>query len=485
MKNCKNLSPSLILSLFFALLTWIIFYPGIFSVDSLYTIQEASTWSISDARSPFITMLLALLLRAGGTVGMLTLLQTLSGFLGLRRLVLAITNLFPDKPSRREWIACIVICLLSSPLTPMQVYFATFWFDTWLAILLLWIIALLLELAGATTADSPGENHYRIFLLTILIAVAMLARPNSPILYPVFALAFLGALRKKSIERRTLLLLALCPLLLYSLLVTFQYKVIRVRQVHPERVAFALDLASMLAYDPGICKTLTLPSCRIVLEKFPPGFKVGHGAIDRTLNQGLGRSEPGFIELFTSPFLKKDLFIAASRYPGIYSTVKILNFLDYINFRQQYYYQSFTPPNDFNLFFDTRFDFVRNKLFLLLSRVYQHHILKYFSFVHLTWIIANLAGIFFFFTIGARSYQHKFLTIILSIPAVYYLSYLLAMTASDFRFMYPSLLITQVITLTLVLQYLPSEKIFRVLSTIVGMWRDILRMGNTEAIRRV
>jgi hypothetical protein len=485
MKKRKNLSPSLIISLFFALLTWIIFYPGILSVDSLYTIQEASTGSISDARSPFITMLLALFLRLGGTVGMLTLFQTLSGFLGLRRFILAITSLFPNGKLKREWIACIVISLLSSPLTPVQVYFATFWVDTWLAILLLWIAAVLLELAVEINKINSGKNHYRIFLLIILIVFAMLARPNSPILYPALALAFLSMLRNKSFDNRALLFLALCPLMVYFLFVTFQYRVIGVKRVHPERVAFALDLASMLVYDPSICETLSLPSCRIVLEKFPPEFIVGHGAIDRTLNQGLASSEPGFVELFTSPSLKKDLSIASFRYPGIYSTVKILNFLDYIKFRRQYYYQSFIPPNDFSLYFDNRFEFARNILLLLLSKVYRHPILKYFSFVHVTWIIGNLAGILFFLTFGAKFRQYKFLALVLNIPAVYYFSYLLAMTASDFRFMYPSLLITQAIIITLVFHGLASKNLFIALSTIVGMCRDILRQRSTEAIRHV
>jgi len=196
-------------------------------------------------------------------------------------------------------------------------------------------------------------------------------------------------------------------------------------------VAFALDLASMLTYDPTICQTLSLRSCRIILENFPSKFIAGQGAIDKTLNQGLGISEPGFVELFRSPSLKQDILLAASRFPKIYATVKILNFLDYIRPRHQFYYQSFIYPNNFNLSFDPRFEFARNKLFLLLHKVYQHPFLKYFSFVHLTWIIVNLGGILFFMVIGGKSRQYKFFTLILYIPAAYSFSYLLAMTSSS------------------------------------------------------
>jgi hypothetical protein len=40
------------------------------------------------------------------------------------------------------------------------------------------------------------------------------------------------------------------------------------------------------------------------------------------------------------------------------------------------------------------------------------------------------------------------LALIMAIPASYYLSYLIALTASDFRFMYPSTLVMQVSVLT-------------------------------------
>ena len=473
MKDRKKLSPSLIISFSFALFTWIIFYPGILSVDSLYTLREASTGHISDARSPFITMLLALLLKAGGSIGTLTLLQTLSGFLGLRRLILAILGSLSVEKIKSEWVTCIVIILLYSPLTPLQVYFATFWFDTWLVILLLWIVALLLELAVETNSINSIKDRYKIFVLIILIVSVMLTRPNSPILYPALALIFFTVLRNKFVSSKASFFLVLCPLMLYLFFVPFQYKMIGVKREHPERVALALDLASMLTYEPTICDNLSLPSCHIVLENFPAEFIVGHGAIDHTLNQGLGRSDPGFVELFTDPSLKRDLFLAASRYPGVYSTVKILNFLDYIRPRDQYYYQSFIQPNSFDLSFDPRFELARNEHFLILHKVYQHPFLKYFSFVHITWIIVNLVGILFFFVIRRKSQQYKLFALVLCIPAVYYFSYLLAMTASDFRFMYPSLLITQVILMTLVFQYLFSKNFIIALSAIVDRWRDI------------
>jgi CHASE2 domain-containing sensor protein len=71
--------------------------------------------------------------------------------------------------------------------------------------------------------------------------------------------------------------------------------------------------------------------------------------------------------------------------------------------------------------------------------------------VHLPWLVIDVCGIVACILIALRSRQrdkYLFFSIILTIPASYYISYLIAITASDFRFMYPSTLVMQVITLT-------------------------------------
>ncbi|HEU0293821.1 MAG TPA: hypothetical protein VFR47_13860 [Anaerolineales bacterium] len=466
------------MSFIFALITWVIFYPGILSVDSLSIIREARLGDFSDIRSPFITILLSLFLQAGGTLGLLTLLQCLLGFFGFRRLALAITELFSIERARQEWIACFVIVVLTLPLTPMPVYFATFWLDTWLAIFLLWVAALLLELANDTSTVVSGKNRVKIFLLIMLMIFVMLTRLNSPILHPTLTLGLLSVLWKKSISRKALLALALSPLLFYLPFVLMQHEIIGVKRAHQERIVLALDLASMLTYDPSICQTLSLRSCDIIQGRLSPEFVAGNGAIDHTLNQGLGTMEPAFVELAFSSFLFQDMWGAVKHYPVTYAEVKVLNFMDYIRPRDRYYYQSFMHPNNLGFVFNPRFDIVRNKVFVLLHEVYEHPILKFFSFVHLPWLIINLIGILFCFLYKPKSEQLKILCLILFIPATYYGSYLIALTASDFRFMYPSTLLVQVIILTLIAQ------IIAVWAT-AGRWRDTPLGQSIETIQKV
>lgn len=456
-KKRKIFSLSLIISLCFGVFTWIVFYPGVLSADSLYTYYEASTGSFSDVRPPLLTLILFILLKVGGNIGLLTFVECLLGFLGVRRLALALLKLFASRRAFQEIATSFIILLLSSPLTPMPIYFATFWFDSWLAIFLLWVSALLIEVAIEVPV-APSRIRPKVFLIILFITLVMLIRLNSTILYLPLILALSWVLFRLHLPLKKLIMVLLSPIIFYFLFLFFQYNILEVRKVHTERVPFALDLASMLTYDPTICKNLSLPSCQIVLEEFPPEFVVGKGAIDRTMNQGLGRSDPGFIDLVMSPYLSEDLLLAATNYPLTYGIVKGLNFLDYISPRDQYYYQSFMHPNNLNLKFNSHFEFVRNTLFRVLHTVYKHPILKLFSFVHFPWIVLNLFGIFYYLKSGQNAVVQKLLGLVLLTPGLYYFSYLLALTASEFRYMYPSTLLIQVIFLAFMLRKLISGK---------------------------
>jgi hypothetical protein len=450
MINGIRFSPSRAISLVLALTVWMVFYPGTLSVDSLSTYHEAITRNFTDARPPFFAFVLFLFLKAGGTLGLFTLLGCLLGYLGVRRLLLAVTNLFGVERKRREIIASMGILILSSPLTPMPIYFVTLWFDTWLAIFLLWTIALLLELRRELVENASEMNWSKIFVVLILIVLVMLVRWNSVILYPALILAGFGAMRDRIVSRRILFALAISPLAVYILFLAAQYGILGVTRAYQERIVFALDLASMITHDPSICATLSLQSCDIVQGNITPQFIVGAGAIDHTLNQGLGTIEPTFVELALNPFLPNDLLQAGMGFPRTYGTVKLMNFLDYLRPQPRYYFQSFIHPNNLGLSLNSRFTFVRHRYVEILRLVYTHPVLKMFSFAHITWVILNLAGILYCLVFKQDSRRHIFLCLILIVPMLYVLSYLLALTASDFRFMYPSTLLVQAITIGLI-----------------------------------
>jgi len=384
-------------------------------------------------------------------------LSCLLGFLGVRRLLLAIADFFSAGRQRQELVASIGTLLLSLPLTPMPIYFVTLWIDSWLILFLLWTIVLLLELSKAATRTITKKDRFKIIAPLILISLVMLTRWNSLILYAPLILIWSMILWDKFYSRKILLTLAISPLVICCLFLYLQYNVIGVRRTHNERVALALDMASMIVFDPSVCETLPLESCDLIQGKITNQFIVGAGAIDYTINQGLSTMEPAYVALTLNPSLPHELWLAATHYPWIYGTIKVLNFWDYIRPRDRYYYQSFMHPNNLNLSFNPRFEPIRNELFILLHVVYEQPVLKFVSFVHLPWIMINLIGIVLCFVFGQKTGQLRVTGMILLIPATYYFSYLIALAASDFRYMYPSTLIMQMITIGFLLT-LPAPK---------------------------
>jgi len=405
-----------------------------------------------------MAFVLFLFFKAGGTIGLFTLVECLLGYLGVRNLLLALTDLFSASRARREGIASAGLLLLSSPLSPMPVYFVTLWFDSWLAIFLLWTLYFMLALLKNRGDAISRSDVITIIIIGILITLVMLVRWNSVTLYPILILLFCSILIRRLVPRRMLILVAMSPLAAYILFLFFEYYVAEVKAMHTERVSLALDLASMIVYEPSICETLKLQSCELVNGKITPEFVVGDGAIDHTINQGLRWMEPAFISLVNHKSLTSDMLQAAMHFPGTYAKVKALNFLDYMTPRPRYYFQSFIHPNDLGLYLNSQFDSVRTRYIALLHWVYSHPILKMLSFAHVTWMILDLGGLLYCFVMHRHSSRYALLGLILLVPLAYELSYLLALTASDFRFMYPSTLLTQIITIGIVAT-LPEQRI--------------------------
>ena len=444
---------SFLLSFELALIDFLIFYPGIFSMDSIHMYIQAATGEFSDIHSVFLPIMAFLVLKIAGGVDVLIFLACLFGFFGVWRLTFAILRFLQVRKNLQEWVVCFILLVFASPLTPFPVYLVTLWTDTWLAIFLLWLIASFFELS----LPEPKTNHALLFRVSLLITLILLIRSNTFILYPVLAAVTIILTWNGGFSRKALGVAVICPFLIYLSFQYIQYKVIKVDRYHTERVAFALDLASIYTYDPSICENADLQTCRIFAKGLPSGFQVGQGAIDHTLNQSLDYADPVFVELIVSPNLADDLLATATRHPGTYVVIKCLNFWDYIRPRDQYYYQSFIYPNSFGLVFNEPFGGIRDLFLSALHRVYRHPLLRFLSFVHLPWIAIDLACIAYCLAYRKRSAPLGKLGLIFLVPASYSFSYLIVLTASDFRFIYPSLVLMQVITLTFCFSFVANR----------------------------
>jgi hypothetical protein len=444
---------SLTICLLVSLAVWLVFYPTVLSLDSFLVLLDATTGRFSDVHPLLLPVVLSLVLKAGGDISFVTFWQIALGFLGIRRLVLVLVRFFGiELANAGDWMVIAVLVLLGTPLTPLSMYLATLWSDTWLSIFLLWIVALLFELDEHSRA--PRASAVGIAVIILLAALIILVRYNAIVVYPLLALSFVGVLRRRSFSGLHSVSLASLPLFLAAGFLAVQYGTHEIERLHQERVVFALDLASMIKYDPSICQNLSLESCDLVAVEFVPEFRAGEGAIDLTFNQGKEVQYDPFVRLFHYPRLEEELWMAAVDHPVLYLKVKLLNYLDYVR------------PDPYQFFFHRGAVFadqVRlphqafaspdNPWFSAAMWVIADPVLRWCSYVHAVWLVINLLGLIVLGALahGRNDHRMLFLCQILLIPAAYYGGYLIALTTREFRYMYPSMLMMQVVTLTLVL----------------------------------
>ncbi len=412
---------------------------------------EANSGHFYDFISIPLPLLLSFLLHAGGTYGMVLLLQCLGGFFGIRFLVGSLLEFRGLGQEAGDRLTSILILLLVSPLTPLTTYLATFWSDTWFAILLVWGIALLLNLY--TPSQSLQDFRIKIAVFICLIAFSMWVRHNGVVIYPVAALALWIVLRGRSVRRSYSLGLVLAPALLFFLFQVSEFAILKVQWIGQERAVYALDLASMISTEPSICNDLSLGSCDLVLGVFPPAFQTGNGAIDFTFNQSRDTVFKPYFELFLFPDLQSEYFKVASEYPLLYARVKFLNFLDYVRpDPTRYFFQEKPNPNEPGISYDNQFEWLRAAWFTAVKTAIKSDILSWLSYVHATWFVIDLIATAVCLVLASRlnSRRSLFVGLLFLIPLAYYLSYLIALTGSEFRFMYPSMLIVQVMSLTLI-----------------------------------
>lgn len=449
-----------------------LFSPGVFSVDSFYFYSEAVHGTFSDAHALLLPAILHLLLKAGGSVSVLTLVQCVAGFFGLRRLALAVSSRLDAGDRTADNTATGVVLVFAFPLTPLSIHLATLWTDTWLLILLLWFVALILEIRpNETNSGVPSWAWHRLAPASVLFGFILLVRDNTFFIFPAYLVLLSQVVPAGRSRRLAVVLLALAPILLYVALIHVMKATLRPEPLHDERVVYALDLASMYVQRPVLCEVQPRPvTCELVLGRFRSEFVPGRGAIEYTYDQGKWIVYTAFLDLQGSPALFSDLIAAIEREPGTWLTVKALNFADYLRPESdRYFFGQRMPKNDFDLAYGIRLTGWRDGFFSVAAAVSTHPMLRWFSFVHVVWLAANVGALLACTWLALRHKQRHFrmAAAILLLPASYYFSYLLALTASDFRFMYPATLLMQVLTLTFIVLFVP-----RALRRLSHSWRS-------------
>jgi uncharacterized membrane protein len=109
--------------------------------------------------------------------------------------------------------------------------------------------------------------------------------------------------------------------------------------------------------------------------------------------------------------------------------------------------------NSYGLKSNEDYSAIRYKLNALSFDTENQWYFIWISGLHILWLVLNiLAAAYFLIKVFTNSNRKSvFMLLLFLIPLSYYFSYLVAATTPDYRFMYPSTLLMQVLTISLLL----------------------------------
>jgi hypothetical protein len=438
-----------------ALALWRLFFPGLMSTDSIAQYGQALTGQYNDWHPPLMAIVLHLVFSLGGAIGILMLGQCLAGVFGVRALAgSVIALLVGDRVSARRaaWLAFAVLLALLAPLGPLAFYLMTFWKDAWAMILMLWIGALAIDLYRR------GPAPKRLLLLAGLAAALGMVRHNAVVVLPLVGLALWDGSRRR-ISRTGALALAAAPLALYLVATPLIDRAFGVRELHPDSQVMALDLVGVCAADRAACPRLPWTRAHILDESSLAAYRPGDiGFIfwDRPPHV-----DPSIRDY---PRLRAEYLWVVRELPRPLLRVKLAAFETLLGLDQTYYFfHDSIVDNPYRLALGQRLEPVRRLLGARVRWVGEHPVLRWISGVHLVWIVACALEVAALLALWAfsREDRYRMLAWVLLVPLGYYLSYLFATPVHDFRFMYPSTLMVQCVTLSWMLSWLGSRSSFR------------------------
>ncbi|MCK4342610.1 MAG: hypothetical protein KAY37_12910 [Phycisphaerae bacterium] len=147
--------------------------------------------------------------------------------------------------------------------------------------------------------------------------------------------------------------------------------------------------------------------------------------------------------------LRREYWHAARSFPLELVEVKCRGFVPLLGLSHTYYWvhspNCGLDPNDYELTAARSVRAGRECAFRVAHWVSGHRLWRWVSGVHLVWLAATVAALAVTLVQYRRrpSAAARFQAFLLLMPLAYYLGYLLATTAADFRYMYPATLLMQ------------------------------------------
>lgn len=471
-----------ILLFFIAFAIWQIFYPGLMSPDSMAQYEQALGGYFNDWHPPLPSIVLWFIMKLGGGIGTLIFIQCVAAIFGLRTTLSLMLEFFSSqqlsKSNCKKTSTILTVIFLIPLFTPFMFFSVIFWKDAWVAIILLWIASYLLWIFLNIEIITKNKFIIHLSALSLSTAFMPLVRHNALAVLPIICLCLtiLSVIKFGRIGLAAFVL----PVLLTLVISPLIYDIFKVREIHIGNTVLASDLATMvrlypelqsefpiaarhqnspilLAYDVGLTwdgstegKPCPYFDCQSPLLQECYGTPKNTSDIDgRNCYLPVGEDNPA---------LKAEYFKAITHEPVKFTAAKLHIFWQMLHPRNwdTVKFVGDIFENKYGLVINNNFTNVREKLIKLSTETGQKLYFNWISGMHIVWLVLNILFVIYSLINVSLKRDRKslFVLSLFLIPLSYYFSYFLATTTSDYRFMYPSTLIMQTLTVSIIISWI-------------------------------
>lgn len=440
-------NPALIIVVCISFILWALFYPAYMSADSLVQYEQALSGVYEDWHPPVMAILVHYILLLGGSIATVTFMQTIFGCLGVYFLAKEILRQRNVNEKKQTWVPLYILIILLLPVSPFPFYLMHFLKDTWIAIGFIWITYLGLR---TTIINQKNTKQYIVnyTALVLLISLVFITRYNAIVLVPVFFLLLFYNSKRLADAKQSVI-----PVILWSVLPFFVYIAVQkqlniafqIKKLHPENQVMALESVGALLQDKNNSSYVPYISANLT-----PNYEYAYfpGNVASVMNwEGSEKTLNQLTFSIADERIKKEYINLAWHAPGSLVKVKSEGFFNMLKpSTGKYWFHVKLDDNAYGLTQNETFKKARLGWQLLANNIHSITLTSFIGGEHLVWLIINVSLLILLIS---KRQLRSMLFIVLLIPLGYYLSYLLACTGDDFRFMYPATLLVQVIALSL------------------------------------
>ena len=416
---------------------WRLYYPGLFSFDSIEQVKQAVAGKFSDTHPPIMAIVLSLILKAGGQVAQLMLAQCAAGVLGIFFLAYeALQLVFGARLSAAQmrWCALLVLLILLSPLSPLSFYLMTFWKDVWLMISLFWLGGISLSLFRLRSTRLTRGLVARLVAFLLLSTLACLSRHNALVILPVCCLLY-ALFLWPAVPRYVALAACVLPVLCYGGAKYTQDKVYAVQ--HTDLWALGFELVGLCIRCPEAKAELPYTASCLAKDCRDHYY---FGWIDLSV----GAWAPTY--MCKPAEIRREYWIALCKFPLAMLRLKLQEFRFHLVRNPCGRFEANGYTNQFGIVLNHRFAVQREYMRRHVDKVFEHPLLQWLFTRHVVWLAIDAMALIALSVhwLMRRSRLALQLAVLLAVPTAYYLSFCLISISGEFRYMYPASLCIQI-----------------------------------------